>query len=109
MGGAKRAWAVRSDLHLLPAPPVHQQSIQSLGQRAAAGNREEGADRRPAVHQVSGYCTPGCLHGAEMGDAGMLSNFLLRKGEQQALDQLGGTVSSKQLIIPWGACSVPSK
>lgn len=86
MGGAKRAWAVRSDLHLLPAPPVHQQSIQSLGQRAAAGNREEGADRRLEGSSAPGKWalrtwlpTPG-----RNGDAGMLSNFLLRKGQQQA-------------------------
>lgn len=86
MGGAKRAWAVRSDLHLLPALPVHQQSIQSLGQRAAAGIREEGADRRLEASSAPGKWalhtwlpTPG-----RNGDAGMLSNFLLRKGQQQA-------------------------
>lgn len=52
MGGAEGAWGVRSDLHLLPALPVHQQSIQSLWQYAAAGSREEGADRRLEVGSV---------------------------------------------------------
>lgn len=49
MGGAEGAWGVRSDLQLLPALPVHQQSIQRLWQCEAAGNREEGADRRLEV------------------------------------------------------------